>query len=197
MEKEKSQQIISIGINNIGCDQSNANFITIGYDPNKESEYDPNKESEYEEEATVVENSDSCHDYPPLSVVHCQFFAEEYFPPVEQNKTREKRPVPVEKILHAIYDYTKEWSPDISITPAVHKWKVMYEALKRMNYRKEMERESYTPFVKSVVAYCFPDVSSKYANNISKSILPDNYKEWDPDDKALFSSIKKALTFEA
>ena len=84
MEKEKSQQIISIGLNNIGCDQSNANFITIGYDPNKESEYDPNKESEYEEEATVVENSDSCHDYPPLSVVHCQFFAEEYFPPVEQ-----------------------------------------------------------------------------------------------------------------
>lgn len=51
MEKEKSQQIISIGLNNIGCDQSNANFITIGYDPNKESEYDPNKESEYEEEA--------------------------------------------------------------------------------------------------------------------------------------------------
>ena len=99
MEKEKSQQIISIGLNNIGCDQSNANFITIGYDPNKESEY--------QEEETAVENSDSCHDYPPLSVVHCQFFAEEYFPPVEQNNIREKRPVPVEKILHAIYDYTK------------------------------------------------------------------------------------------
>ena len=187
MEKEKSQQIISIGINNIGCDQSNANFITIGYDPNNESEY--------QEEEPVKENSDSCYDYPPLSVVHCQFFAEEYFPPVEQNKIREKRPVPVEKILHAIYDYTKEWNPTINITPAVHKWKVIYEALNRLNYRKKMERENYTTFVKSVVAYCFPDVSPKYANNISKNCLPNNFEEWNGEDKALYSDIKKILTF--
>ena len=71
------------------------------------------------------------------------------------------------------------------------------DACKQMNDRRDMDRESYAACVKSVVAYCFPDVSSEYDNNISKSILPDNYKEWDPDDKALFSSIKKVLTFEA
>ena len=134
-------------------------------------------------------------EYPAISDVNRRLFADTYYTEestaIGQRKL--KRDVPKDKILHSIFDITKEWNPDVRTS--VHKWKMMYVALDRMRYIRQSNRKQYTLFVSAVVAYCFPSVKESYCDNISRTYLDDNYNMWGDEDKQLYKQLRDALTF--
>ena len=101
--------------------------------------------------------------------------------------------MPVEGIMHTIHDMTQEWNP--AEKTSVRKWKMLYMTLLRLEYFRIQKKQRYADFVKAVVKYCFPEVSDSYSNNISKSSLPEQFKDWTADEKALYNTLKEALTF--
>ena len=142
-------------------------------------------------ESTPKEGSE----YPPISEVNRQLFADTYYPEelTTTGQRKPKRNVPKDKILHSIFDITKEWNPEVRTS--VHKWKMMYEALDRMRYIRQSNRKQYKLFVSAVVAYCFPSVNKNYCGNISSTKLDDSYNNWEDEDKQLFKELRDALTF--
>lgn len=144
-----------------------------------------------------IENTpqDQGTEYPAISDVNRRLFADTYFVemPTTIGKKKPKRDVPKDKILHSIFDITKEWDP--AVRTSVHKWKMMYVALDRMRYIIQRNRKQYKLFVSAVVAYCFPSVKESYGDNISSTNLDDNYNMWEDEDKQLYKQLRDALTF--
>ena len=101
--------------------------------------------------------------------------------------------MPVEWIMHTIHDMTQEWNP--AEKTSVRKWKMLYMTLLRLEYFRIQKKQRYADFVKAVVKYCFPEVPDSYSNNISKSSLSEHFSDWTADEKALYNTLKVALTF--
>ena len=101
--------------------------------------------------------------------------------------------MPVAWIMHTIHDMTQEWNP--AEKTSVHKWKMLYMTLLRLEYFRIENRHRYADFVRAVVKYCFPEVPDSYSNNISKSSLSEHFSDWTVDEKALYNTLKEALTF--
>ena len=144
-----------------------------------------------------IENTpqDQGTEYPEISDVNRRLFADTYFVemPTTIGKKKPKRDVPKDKILHSIFDITKEWDP--AVRTSVHKWKMMYVTLDRMGYIRQSDRKQYKLFVSAIVAYCFPSVKESYCDNISRTYLDDNYNMWEDEDKQLYKQLRDALTF--
>ena len=134
-------------------------------------------------------------EYPAISDVNRRLFADTYFVEISTTigKKKQKRDVPKDKLLHSIFDITKEWDP--AVRTSVHKWRMMYVALDRMRYIIQRNRKQYKLFVSAVVAYCFPSVKESYCDNISSTNLDDDYDNWKYEDKQLFKELRDALTF--
>ena len=174
-------------------------------------------DAEVVEENPIVDDrvknyfDDAQHKYPEITDVQRNFFESAFvikgevfgsFDPSTssgQAKLRTgARPtvleMPVEWIMHAIHDETEDWNP--SESTSVHKWKLLYETLRRLKYFRIEQKHRYADFVRAVVRYCFPDVADSYSNNISKSNLDEHFEDWSNDDKALYKTLKEALTFQ-
>lgn len=134
-------------------------------------------------------------EYPAISDVNRRLFADTYFVEISTTigKKKQKRDVPKDKLLHSIFDITKEWNP--AVRTSVHKWKMMYVTLDRMGYIRQSDRKQYKLFVSAIVAYCFPSVKESYCDNISRTYLDDNYNMWEDEDKQLYKQLRDALTF--
>lgn len=145
-------------------------------------------EAEYTEvgEASAVEEHSD--EYPEITDINRCLFVEKV-----KNDAKEKVYLPVDELLHTIYDLTTDWDPKLN---SVHKWRVLYETLSRMGYLYLEQRPRYTSFVKAVVMYCFPDTEDKYGGNIKKTALDTEYTNWSYEDKALFQELKKALDIQ-
>ncbi|MBQ0057281.1 MAG: hypothetical protein KBT20_06455 [Bacteroidales bacterium] len=145
------------------------------------------------EEVPVVDGRDEVH-YPEITDVNTDFFTDTFFVTSEVIGVPRKRlEVPKVEILHIIYNSTREWNPS---DRASHKWRVLYEVLRRLTYFTIGEKHRFSAFVEAVVKYCFPnDVPAGYANNISKSKLEEHFEDWSLADKDLYKTLKTALTF--
>ena len=148
-------------------------------------------EAEVVEEIPVVDGRSK--EYPAITKVQTDFFETVFI--VKGDVSGQKRNVfdmPVEGIMHFVHDITKEWNP--SDKCSVHKWKVLYQFMKRQKYFPIVEKERYADFVRAVVRYCFPETPERYSNNISKSELDDSYSDWSIEDRKLYQSLKKHLS---
>jgi len=138
---------------------------------------------------------DAQHKYPEITDVQRNFFESAF---VIKGEVIGQKPtileMPVEWIMHAILYMTEDWNPTESTS--VHKWKLLYATLRRLKYFRIEQKHRYADFVRAVVRYCFPDVADSYSNNISKSNLDEHFEEWSKDDKALYKTLKEALTFQ-
>lgn len=150
-------------------------------------------------DAEVVENvpivEKRIKTYPDVTDIQSIFFETAFV--IKGNVIGAKPTVlemPVEWIMHTIHDETENWNP--AEKTSVHKWKLLYEALRRLKYFRIEQKHRYADFVRAVVRYCFPDVADSYSNNISKSYLDDHFEEWSNEDKALYKTLKDALTFQ-
>lgn len=140
--------------------------------------------------ATIIKK-----EYPEITDAHRNFFEKAFVVTGEINGKVSKSvlDLPVDELLHRIYDLTTDWNPELETS--VHKWRLLYETLKRMKYFTIFEKEKYGKFVKAVVTYCFPNVKATYNNNISKSTLDEHFENWAQADKDLYKTLKNALTF--
>lgn len=146
------------------------------------------------EEITVLEGSDQEY-YPQITDSNTDFFANVFAVTSEvRGVPRNLLEVPKVEILHIIYNTTREWIP--SERTSVHKWRVLYEVLRRMKYFTIGEKHRFSDYVDAVVKYCFPDVQATYANNISKSKLEEHFEDWSQADKDLYKSLKTELSFD-
>lgn len=152
-------------------------------------------------EAVVVETEEipvvsiKNQEYPEITDANRNFFEEVFVVTGDVNGkvSRKVLDLPVDELLHRIYNLTADWNPELETS--VHKWRLLYELLKRMKYFTILEKEKYGKFVNAVVKYCFPNVKTTYNNNISKSILDEHFVEWTQTDKDLYKTLKNALTF--
>ena len=154
----------------------------------------PEAEVVEEEEIPVVDIKNK--EYPEITDDNRNFFEKAFVVTGEVNGKVSKSvlDLPVVELLHRIYDLTTDWNPELETS--VHKWRLLYETLKRMKYFTILGKEKYGKFVNAVVKYCFPDVKATYNNNISKSTLEAHFTEWSQADKDLYKTLKTALTFE-
>lgn len=133
--------------------------------------------------------------FPEVTQQNTDFFEKAFWVTREINGCVDRQliDVPATWILHTIYDTTADWNPlDVA---SVHKWKILYEVLRRQKYFRIETKHCYAKYVKAVVAYCFPDVEgSNYANNISKTKLDEHIENWAAPDKQLYQQLKAALT---
>ncbi len=145
------------------------------------------------EEIPVVDGRKK--EYPAITDVQTGFFESAF---VVKGTVIGQKPtvleMPVEWIMHTIHDKTEDWNP--AEKTSVHKWKLLYETLLRLKYFRKEQKHRYADFVRAVVRYCFPDVAESYSNNISKSYLDEHFADWSNDDKALYNTLKEALTFQ-
>lgn len=132
--------------------------------------------------------------YPEITKQNTDFFEKAFWVTKEVGGSvdRKQLDVPTTWILHMIYDTTADWNP--SDTTSVHKWKLLYEVLRRQRYFRIETKQRYAEYVKAVVRYCFPDAKDGYANNISKSKLDEHFENWSVPDKQLYRQLKAALT---
>ncbi len=132
--------------------------------------------------------------YPEITERNTDFFEKTFWVTQEINGSvsRAVQDIPTTWILHTIYDTTTDWHP--SDTTSVHKWKLLYEVLRRQKYFRIETKQRYAEYVKAVVRYCFPDTKDGYANNISKSKLDEHIGNWTAPDKQLYQQLKTALT---
>lgn len=156
----------------------------------------PEAEVAEAEEIPVVDGREEII-YPEIKDVNTDFFADVFVVTLEVKGrvSRNVLDVPKVEILHIIYDSTRGWLP--SERTSVHKWRVLYDVLRRLKYFSIGEKHRFSAFVEAVVKYCFPnDVPAGYANNISKSKLEEHFEDWTQADKDLYKTLKIALTFE-
>ena len=132
--------------------------------------------------------------YPEITEQNKGFFAKTFWVTQEINGSmgRKIQDIPTTWILHTIYDTTTNWNP--SDTSSVHKWKILYEVLRRQRYFRIETKQRYAEYVKAVVKYCFPDTKDGYANNLSKSKLDEHIGNWTAPDKQLYQQLKATLT---
>lgn len=132
--------------------------------------------------------------YPKITEQNTDFFEKVFWVSQKINGSAvpQKLDVPTTWILHKIYDTTSGWNP--SDTASVHKWKLLYEVLRRLKYFRVETKQRYAEYVKAVVRYCFHDTRDSYANNISKSKLDEHIGNWTAPDKQLYQQLKVALT---
>ncbi len=132
--------------------------------------------------------------YPDITEQNTDFFEKAFWVTQEINGNVDRKllDVPTAWILHTIYDTTKGWNP--SNTTSVHKWKILYEVLRRLKYFRIETKQRYAEYVKAVVRYCFPDTTDTYPNNISKSNLDEHIENWTSSDKQLYQQLKATLT---
>lgn len=135
-------------------------------------------------------------EYPDITDDHRNFFEKAFVVTGEVNGKVGKSvlDLPVDELLHRIYDLTTDWNPDSR--SSVHKWRLLYELLKRQRYFTILEKHRFDDFVNAVVKYCFPNVKATYNNNISKSTLDEHFTEWTQADKDLYKMLKAALSFD-
>lgn len=135
-------------------------------------------------------------EYPEITDDNRNFFEKAFVVTGEINGKASKSvlDLPVDELLHRIYDLTTDWNPELETS--VHKWRLLYETLKRMKYFTILEKEKFGKFANAVVKYCFPDVKATYNNNLSKSTLDEHFTEWTQADKDLYKTLKTALTFQ-
>lgn len=147
------------------------------------------------EEIPVVDGREEIV-YPEIKDVNTDFFVDVFVVTLEVKGrvSRNVLDVPKVEILHVIYNSTREWLP--SERTSVHKWRVLYDVLRRLKYFTIGEKHRFSDFVEAVVKYCFPDVQATYANNISKSKLEEHFEDWTQADKDLYKTLKNALTFD-
>lgn len=146
------------------------------------------------EEIPVVDGCEEVH-YPEITDTNTGFFENVLVVTSEvKGVPRKVLDVPKVEILHIIYNSTREWLP--SERTSVHKWRVLYEVLRRLKYFIIGEKHRFGDYVEAVVKYRFPDVQATYANNISKSKLEDHFEDWTQADKDLYKTLKNTLTFE-
>lgn len=146
------------------------------------------------EEVPVVDGRDE-HYYPEITEANTNFFADVFVVTTQvRGVPRKVLDVPKAEILHIIFNSTREWHP--SERTSVHKWRVLYEVLRRLKYFTAGEKHRFGDFVDAIVKYCFPDVQATYANNISKSKLEEHFEDWSQPDKDLYMALKTALTFD-
>lgn len=147
------------------------------------------------EEVEIPVVDDRKKEYPVITDVQTRFFEPAF---VIKGEVYGQKPtvldMPIEWIMHVIHDQTADWNP--SESTSVHKWKLLYETLKRLKYFRIEQKHRYADFVRAVVRYCFPNVADSYSNNISKSYLNDKFEDWSHDDKVLYKSLKEALSFQ-
>lgn len=150
------------------------------------------EDAEVVKEVPVVDGR--VKEYPEITDDQRDFFEPAF---VKKGEVYGQRPtvldMPVEWIMHAIHDETEGWDP--AEKTSVHRWKLLYETLLRLKYFRIEQKHRYADFVRAVVRYCFPDVADSYNNNISKSPLDKHFENWPNDDKALYKTLKEALTF--
>lgn len=99
--------------------------------------------------------------------------------------------MPTEWMMQRIFDFTKEWDPEKN--SSVHKWKILYEVMRGKKIFRIQGRQRYKNFVEAVVAYCFPNVSPTFSNNISKCTLGGDYKYWTAADTKLYHQLWSLL----
>ena len=149
-------------------------------------------DAEVVEEIPVVDGRVKA--YPEITDVQRNFFETAF---VIKGEVYGQRPkvldMPVEWIMHTIREMTQEWDP--AEKTSVHRWKILYMTLLRLEYFRIEKKHRYADFVKAVVKYCFPEVPDSYSNNISKSSLSEHFSDWTVDEKALYNTLKEALTF--
>lgn len=145
------------------------------------------------EEIPVVDGREE--HYPDITDANRDFFEKAFVVTGEINGrvTKQVLNLPVDELLHRIYDLTIDWNPELETS--VHKWRILYELLKRMKYFTILEKEKYGKFLNAVVKYCFSNVRATYNNNISKSTLDAHFTNWSQADKEFFKTLKSALTF--
>lgn len=133
-------------------------------------------------------------DYPEITEQNTDFFEKAFWVTQETSGAidRKRMDIPTAWILHTIYDTTADWAP--SESASVHKWKLLYEVLRRLRYFRIETKQRYADYVKAVVRYCFPETRESYANNISKSKLDEHFANWPSPDKQLYLQLKDALT---
>lgn len=145
------------------------------------------------EEIPVVDGREE--HYPEVTDTNTNFFVDTFIVTSDVIGVPRKRlDVPKVEILHIIYNNTREWEP--SDRTSVHKWRLLYETLRRLRYFTIGEKHRFGDFVDAVVKYCFPDVQATYANNISKSKLEEHFEDWTQADKDLYKTLKTALTYQ-
>lgn len=148
------------------------------------------KDAEIVEAIPVIDDR-KCY-YPEITQIQKDFFQSAF---VIRSKGVEVPPevidMPIEWIMHTIYDLTSDWDP--SHTSSVRKWKVLYQYLKRNKFIHVDEKEKYAQYVKAIVMYCFPDTAHQYNSNISKTQLDNHFENWSDEDKKLFMKLKEQL----
>jgi len=158
-------------------------------------------DAEVVDEVPVVDGR--VKDYPEITAVQQNFFEKAFVIKGQEYGSFDKlrtsaRPtvldMPVEWIMHVIHDVTEDWNT--TEKTSAHKWKLLYKLLLRLKYFRIELKHRYADFVRAVVRYCFPDVADSYGNNLSKSYLDEHFEEWSNDDKALYKTLKEALTFQ-
>lgn len=143
-------------------------------------------------EYPILPVGESSVSYPEITKTSTDFFEENFFTDEKGKDGKKlKRKVPVEWILHTIYDTTKEWNPKAE-NP--RQWRILYEVLLCRKYFIVEKRPIYTKYVRAVVKYCFPDTKATYSNNLSKVDLGGDYKDWTAEDKDLYEKLNVALT---
>ena len=152
------------------------------------------EDSRFETDLIPVENVKAVK-YPEISEAQRIFFENKIWISLHKNGKDERLHIdlPKEWVLHTIYDFTTEWNP--TFKTSAHQWRILYEVLLRLKYFKIVARQRFKAYVDAVVEYCFPNVSSTYANNISKTSLAPHIEDWSETDKRMYRSLKKLLSY--
>lgn len=125
--------------------------------------------------------------YPAISDACRSFFVSHYTVFLENNK-REKVELPVEKLMHNIYDNCTSWTPEDSSSKV--KWRTLYNILKAKKYLNVLDRDKYADFVKYVVRYCFDKTPENYNDSIGKCEAPSQISEIEnKEEKEVFKRI--------
>ena len=112
---------------------------------------------------------------------------------LEKTEEKKKVDVPLEQLMHSIYDYTHQYDWKPVDTSSVHRWRMLYDLLGKQKFFKEGERKKYRPFVDAVVRYCYPEVKNTYNDNLRQTALPESFHDWAKEDKEEYFRLKTII----
>lgn len=133
---------------------------------------------------------------PYIDEIRHKFFKDKIWVEYKDSNNKRKSYVelPVDKLLHTIYDFTPDWNPENRTS--ARKWRILYELLNDSSYLVEHNRPLYTKFLNSVVKYRFDNVKDEYADNIRAIVLDSDVEKWRKGDKGLYHQLNKVLGIE-
>lgn len=144
--------------------------------------------------------------YPEITESHRRLFEEYYRAEREAGgKRTTKLPVPIDGILHAIYDIASNrvsstsnlaitWEP--SGYGTARNWAILYRVLKDYGYISSEGRPKYSLFVECVVRYCFADVKESFKDSVGKYKFDETPSLWgEEDDYTIYKWLKSGLNF--